>query len=121
MSSRPTENITQEQHYFRNELNIQYDWDTFSRLNSKLPKAYQWNELNPFQSLFHKFDAIDNKKFVSADEHFEAVYTEEHYLVDAQSSSVNMGTYNYYGPTDAGKHARIDVHPWIQWGNTPSR
>ena len=61
---------------------------------------------------------FSNRKYVSACGHFEIVYTEENYLVDERFFSLNMGTYNYYGPDKALLHEKFDVEPWIKWGNT---
>lgn len=119
MPSAPTDSITKEQHFFRNELNLQFSWSTFETLNDRLPDNLKWKELPPEQSAFHKFGQVNNRKYVSACEHFEVVYTKENYLVDESFSAMNMGTYNYYGPAQAKKHTDIDVSPWGKWGNTP--
>ena len=39
--------------------------------------------------------------------------------VDENFSAMNMGTYNYYGPTQAEQHTLIDVLPYGALGNTP--
>ena len=119
MKSLPTTDITEEQHFFRNKLNIQFSWSTFQKLNEKLPDNLKWKELPFEQSAFHKFGQINNRKYVSACGHFEIVYTKENYLVDENFSAINMGTYNYYGPSQAQKHFDADVVPWTKWGNTP--
>lgn len=119
MPSAPTDSITKEQHFFRNELNLQFSWSTFETLNDRLPDNLKWKELPFEQSAFHKFGQVNNRKYVSACEHFEVVYTKENYLVDESFSAMNMGTYNYYGPAQAQKHTDIDVSPWGKWGNTP--
>ena len=87
--------------------------------NRHVPKNPRPQKSSLLQSLFHKFGQGNNKKYVSACEHFEAVYTKEKYLVDENFSAMNMGTYNYYGPTQMQKHNKIDVAPWEKWGNTP--
>ena len=119
MPTAPTDSITKEQHFFRNELNLQFSWETFKTLNERLPDNLKWKELPIEQSAFHKFGQINNRKYVSACEHFEVVYTKENYLVDENFSALNMGTYNFYGPAQVQKHADIDVEPWLKWGNTP--
>jgi len=78
-----------------------------------------WKELPWNQSVFHKFGQVNNRKYVSACEHFEIVYTKENYLVNESFSAINMGTYNYYGTTQAQMHTDMDVIPWKNWGNTP--
>jgi len=60
----------------------------------------------------------NNRKYVSACQHFELVYTKENYLVDANFSNVNMGMYNYYGPDQAELHYQYDVLPYEKWRNT---
>lgn len=46
MSSRPSgETISEEEHYFRNCLNIQFEWDDFEKLNERLPDNLKWKEL----------------------------------------------------------------------------
>ena len=77
MPTLPTGQLTQEQHYFRNKLNIEFDWDYFEKLNTRLPQNLKWRELEWNQSLLHKFGAWENRKCVSACEHFEVVYTSE--------------------------------------------
>ena len=117
MPKLPTTTLTQEQHYFRNRLNIEYDWDTFQKLNSVLPSKLAWSELPWDQSAFHKIGQVNNRKYVSADGHFEMVFTKENYLVNEKFSPTNMGTYNYYGPSNASLHAKYDVYTWGKWGN----
>ena len=119
MPNRPTTTPTKEEHYFRNELNLQYDWVTFQKLNKRLPDHLKWEELSLGQSAFHKFEDINNRKYVSACGHFEAVYTKDNELVDERYSQIDMGTYNYYGPSQYDLHKDIDVAPYGKWGNTP--
>lgn len=78
---------------------------------------HQWKELPFEQSAFHKFGQVNNKKYVSACEHFEVVYTKENFLVDEGFNSTYMGTYNYYGPSQADKHKKYDVDPYFDYGN----
>ena len=118
MPAPPTGDITMQQHFFRNELNLQFSWETFQTLNKNLPEHLKWKELPFEQSVFHKFGQINNRKYVSACEHFEVVYTKENYLVDKDFSATNMGTYNYFGPAQPSNHTYFDVLPWALWGNT---
>ena len=39
------EELTKEQHYFRNKLNIQMSWDDFQKLQSRLPDNLKFEEL----------------------------------------------------------------------------
>ena len=60
------------------------------------------------------------KKIIKVDKKCTSPYTpKEKYLVDENFSAMNMGTYNYYGPTQMQKHNKIDVAPWEKWENTP--
>lgn len=121
MPTLPTSELTQEQHYFRNNLNIEYNWGTFETLQQKLPDELKRNELPWYQSVFHKFGQIDNRKYISPNGHFEMVFSEENELVDEAFSPTNMGTYNYYGPNqDKSLHTDYDVITWAKWGNVPS-
>lgn len=110
--------MSQEEHYIRNGLNLQFEWDEFQKLNGRLPDNLKWKELPLTQSAFHKFGQANNRKYVSSCEHFEAVYTKENYLVDENFSALNMGTYNYYGSSQYDLHKKIDVAPYGKWGNT---
>ena len=80
MPNKPTESPTREEHYFRNNLNLQFEWEEFQKLNERLPENLKWKELPFEQSALHKFGQINNRKYVSACEHFEIVYTKENYL-----------------------------------------
>lgn len=120
MKSLPTGDITKEEHYFRNKLNLQFrSWSDFKKLQSRLPDKLKWSELPWYKSVYHKQWQINNRKYVSACGHFEVVYTKENYLVDESFSSTNMGTYNYYGPSQAALHTQFDVNPYNKWGNVP--
>ena len=115
MSSRPTGEITREEHFFRNNLNIQFSWDDFQILRKMLPETLQWDELPLHQSVFHKFGQINNRKYVSKCGHFEAVYTKDNDLVTENYYDINMGTYNYYGPSQPYEHTPYDILPWIRY------
>ena len=120
MPSIPTETLSQEQHFYRNKLNLRIQWNDYLKLQERLPDHLQWRELKKFrENGFHRIERFDNRKYVSACEHFELVYTSENELVDERFSPMDMGTYNYYGLTQADKHTKVDVVPWIKWGNTP--
>ena len=121
MSSLPTDEMTKEQHYFRNKLNIQFTWSTFEKLNNRLPDNLKWKQLPWYESAFHKIGQVNNRKYVSSCEHFEVVYTKNNDLVDEKFSRINMGTYNYYGPSQPEKHKKYDVDTWVKWGNTEKK
>jgi RHS repeat-associated protein len=130
MSALPMESITQEQHYFRNSLNIEYTWETFEKLNSRLPESMKWSTVTAMLHQNHKLNNIDNVKYVSADGHFEVVYNSNNTLQTAINNSDDMRTYNYYSPNDDWRgHYWYDMAPygtWLgglfpdwKWGNVP--
>jgi|GEM_PF-2208623 len=45
----------------------------------------------------------------------EAVYDIDGHLV---TDDINMGTYNFVGPSNAKGHYEYDVAPFYEWGNT---
>ena len=98
--------ISDEQHYFRNTLNIQYEWDDFEKLNKKLPAGYKWVKMSYIMSSMHQNTAElpekPNKKFVSFDGKFELVYSYDNRLLDEETGSEDMGTYNYGSPLENG-------------------
>jgi len=110
--------VSKEVHFFRNSLNINFEWNDFVILNERLPDNFKWILLPDDQSKFHQFNAEDNRKYVSPCGHFEAVYTIDNILVDETYSPLNMGTYNYYGPNTPVLHTIFDIIPWINFGNT---
>jgi RHS repeat-associated protein len=132
MGTIPTKSssVTLEVHYFRNKLNIEYDWALFSRLNNRLPDNLSWILLPAEDSVYHQAGNPDkdNSKYISADGHFEAVYmpvknshgnTISYELQNESNNYEAMGTYNYSGPnTDSYKHIFLDVIPYNIWGNT---
>jgi hypothetical protein len=121
MPSRPDGDLTEEEHFFRNKLNLQFSWDDFQKLEERLPEELQWVELPWYQSIFHKHTGLRNRKYVSADGHFEIVYNSDNVLLNEFNSPSDMGTYNYYGPNDTGLHKQYDVDPWWEWGNVPEQ
>ncbi len=104
-------------HYSRNELNLEYDYTTLEKLNSIMPDFLKWKQLGPMSSAFHMNgeDGIYNTKWVSGCEHFEAIYNKNRSIVH---DSENLGTYNFYGPSNVLKHSKYDVDPYYKWGNT---
>ena len=57
-----------------------------------------------------------NKKYVSPDGRYEAIYDEKNHLV---TDPRDVGTYNYASPDNWLGHFILDVYPWILWGNSP--
>ena len=97
--------LTPELHYFRNKLNIEYEWNDFEKLNERLPEKYRWERMGTFDSSFHQNTATlgkPNRKYVSFDGYFEAVYSYDNVLLNEETASIDMGTYNY-SPSTAWK------------------
>ena len=80
-------------------------------------------ELLPIgDSLYHIYgeDGLFNTKFISneGEGKYEGVYNKEGLLLAEENDSVNMGTYNYCGPTaDLFLHGLLDLGPYYAWGN----
>lgn len=114
MDKRPEEAdeiiFNSEIHYFRNKLNIEFDWETFQKIQNRLPEKYKWEEMSLGVSLYHQImtmPPLSNKKYVSFDGYFEAVYTYDGELLNEETSKLNMGTYNYAPSTEGGFNAII--------------
>lgn len=112
--------ITEELHYFRNELNQYGDAPAHLEEMIELAACGKWRL---FGARYHRYevselDAAYYVKFISANGRFEAVYhTETGQIV---TDPVNMGTYNY-APFSMWKfyqHHQYDKVPWMKWGNT---
>lgn len=95
-------------------------------LNSNIPATEQaaidagYKKLPWYKSMFHSPDyglnplKDRNAKYVSADGHMEAVYNPQGGLV---SDNEYKGTFNFFGPDQAGAHWEADVEPYQKWGN----
>ena len=102
---------TKEEHYNRNASNPefpnQYDANYFDGWDDKV------------SANCHQFTSPErsNKKYVSPDGKFEAIYDANGYLVDDPRDE---GTYNFISPNEDGVgHFIVDVVPWIRHGNSP--
>lgn len=43
MDKKPqNSDLSEEEHYFRNELNIEYEWEDFKKLQERLPDELKW-------------------------------------------------------------------------------
>ncbi|MBP1992920.1 RHS repeat-associated core domain-containing protein [Paenibacillus eucommiae] len=99
-------------HYNRNVLN-------------KAPSTEQeaigagWRKLKDSESIYHRigFGNENNAKYVSPSGNMEGVYDQKGNFV---TDPVNMGTYNFKGPDDAGGHTKYDVIPYFILGNSPN-
>ena len=127
------EEITENIHYFRNKLNVECSWNDFKKLNDRLPKGYKWKQMMPPDDAMHQNTApntttMRNRKYVSADGYFEAVYSYNGKLLNEGVADIDMGTYNYapstkkhlkWGSIQAkGTHGIKDVLPYLIYKNT---
>ena len=124
MLTKPDSDITMEQHYFRNQLNIQYEWSDFGKLQRRLPDNLKWN--GNVLSGFHQNNTVNrpfsNRKYVSFDGYFELIFNDDNVLQTQYNNPDDMGTYNYYNPTtQSDLHFKYDVSPYglirRKWGN----
>ena len=100
-----------EKHYGRNKYN-----PIFPKMFDAVYFA-EWDD--SVAANCHQFTAPnrDNKKYVSPDGKYEAIYSSDGKLVDDPR---DVGTYNYASPNDHPiKHFVVDVLPWILIGNSP--
>ena len=125
MPKRPTLVLDSEVHYLRNRLNVEYSWKSFEKMNDKLPERYRWEQMSELASMLHQNTATSikpNRKYVSFDGYFEAVYSYDNKLLNEKSAPVDMGTYNY-NPSTAGKLAFLghfvnDMLPYYDFKNS---
>ena len=126
MSSRPSGVdfiMSMDDHYFRNDLNIQFQWGDFQKLNSKLPEDLKW-EIEALANYHqnHTVNGEKNIKYISACGHFEMVFDANHTLLTKTNNPDDMGTYNYYSPKKSpAQHIAYDVLPYYQYGNIYTR
>ena len=102
---------SQEEHFDRNLNNIQFP--------EKYDKTFfeGWND--EVSANCHQFSAPerDNKKYVSPDGKYEAIYDADENLV---TDIRDVGTYNFVSPKEDGLgHFIKDVLPWFRHGNSP--
>ncbi|MEH7346485.1 hypothetical protein V7122_21805 [Bacillus sp. JJ1532] len=114
--------VTEEVHYFRNELN-RYG-EAPERLDEMIELA-ACGKWRLFSAKYHRYeetelDAAYHEKFVSSNGRFEVVYHIE--TGEIVTNLVNMGTYNYapgsIHPWKYYQHHKYDKVPWKKWGNT---
>lgn len=108
------EAITPYEHYYRNKLNIEFDWYKFQKLKYRLPDNLQWNDnvKSDFHQ-YHQVNHIPNSKYVSACGHFEIIYNSKNIVQNQYNNPDDMGTYNYYNPDkQALLHTVYDVYPY---------
>lgn len=114
--------ITEEIHYFRNELNRYGEAPERLEDMIELVACGKWQL---FSARYHRYevseyDAAYNVKFISSDGRFEVVYHAE--TGQMVNDPVNMGTYNFapgsIHPLKYYQHHKYDKVPWKKWGNT---
>ena len=115
-------NITEEIHYFRNELNRYGEAPEQLEEMIELVACGKWQL---FSAGYHRYevseyDAAYNVKFISSNGRFEVVYNAK--TGQMVNDPVNMGTYNYAPgsiiPWKYYQHHQYDKVPWMKWGNT---
>jgi hypothetical protein len=93
-------------------------------LNTNIPtteataKKAGFTKLDVHQSVFHNpwYNPWMNLKYVGPDGHLEAVYDSEGEIVRDKKYK---GTFNFFGPDQAGNHKAADVDPYIEWDVKP--
>lgn len=109
--------FTGDVHYFRNKLNR-----VPATRDELIAEKEKWELLPIGDSLYHIYgeDGLFNTKFISneGEGKYEGVYNKEGLLLAEENDPVNMGTYNYCGPTfNSALHGILDVIPYYVWGN----
>ena len=103
-------------HYSRNELNLSKKYESDPIFTGFL-KLAEWELLSRYETTTHENLDTDRLKYVSSDDQKrERVYDRQGYLI---TSPEDMGTYNFAGPHTPMAHFRLDVIPWLLYGNTP--
>ena len=125
IQTRPSgETVSMEEHFFRNELNLEFSYADLMKLNERLPDNMKWETVVATLHQNNTVNGKENIKYVSADGHFEIVYNGYNEIQNQYNNPDDMGTYNYYSPTtEAVQHGIYDVIPYWQYGNvyTPDK
>ncbi len=107
--------VNEDLHYFRNNLNVIYDWEMVTN-------SSDWAEMDEKLSALHQHNqnpaGTQNSKWISDNGFYELVFNGYNELQNAENNPEDMGTYNYANPSDDIGHLRYDVIPWIFFGNT---
>lgn len=122
MKSRPSGGKVEEwEHYYRNNLNIEFSYDELMKLNEKLPDNMKWTTVVASFHQNHTVDGKENVKYVSGCGHFEIVFNARNEIQNQYNNTDDMGTYNYYSPTShAINHTIYDVRPYSKYKNVPN-
>lgn len=122
--------MTKEEHYARNERNDISEAGGEEWMNRVLKdKNSGWRLLKPSESIYHTPDPYTtdikdwNVKLVNVDGREVVLKTTDGYKVETDPRY--LGTYNYVNPSedsmlsdDSIEHFRVDVIPYIVWGNS---
>ena len=116
MDSRPSgRTITPDEHYNRNEFNLEFTWEELQILQERLPDEYKWDDgvlANEHQN--HTING-PNKKYVSYDGYFELIYNGNNELQTKFNNPDDMGTFNYYSPNEEMfGHIAYDWAPYVE-------
>ena len=112
---------TQEEHYSRNNANIDIgnDWSSANELANQGEAILMKEGKDSYheQGVATNYDPGMNDKFVSIDGKSETVYNRE--TGNKVTDSVNQGTYNRADPnSDPIGHFFQDMVPYYMWGNS---
>lgn len=119
MPNAPKSLMSPEEHYFRKQLNIEVTKTQLNQLNNKLPSPLKWSTVVADLHQENTPKETPNVKYVSADGHFEVVYSSNGKLLSEKNDPANMGTYNYKSPiNDQANHLLWDVAPYYDYKNT---
>lgn len=89
----------------------------------------EWGVVDLEFSVLHQIpnpnnpNASENKKYMSKDGMYEAVYDKDKNLVTEYTDAINMGTFNFVGDYKGSivgsiGHAQYDIVPWILYGTS---
>lgn len=120
MDARPSNfKINEDEHFFRNELNIEYSYGDFWKIQMRLPEEYKWSKVIADYHQNHTYNGKPNIKYVSSTGSFEIVFNANRELQTSSNNPDDMGTYNYYEPrgTTIIEHGIYDVVPYKKYGN----
>lgn len=121
MDSRPNYNseFTEVEHYNRNEFNLEFSWEEFQKLQARLPDQCKWiDSVIVSEHQNHTVNGKDNRKYVSHDGYFELIYNDNNILQTEKNNPDDMGTFNYYSPTEEKLgHLEYDWYSYKWWGN----
>lgn len=123
MGSKPSNGVVTEwEHYYRNNLNLEFSYDELMKLNQRLPEDMRWETVAAKYHQNHKVNNKANIKYVSGCGHFEVVYNDNKEIQNRDNNTDDMGTYNYSASNKASGwygHYIYDMLPYDDYGNVP--